>query len=262
MTPKDALTKLLGRVGASQGAAVLINDDELIQWPPTAVKAMKSQKLIAKVRPASSAVCPGCERDCVMPVHTLTAKAGAPASFIVCDKRSDINRVSVSTELLTQWQCSADSVCGFIVVSLGLRRSDKQTASPYLWEIGIASGDKLSQMLCLQANDALALVAGSKTVPVAELVEFNNGKYSLDGAMIRRLVDASTTADIRYTPSNARREARKLETQAMHESWRKTYRNLKRTHRDMSDVWLSRKIAKMDIANGRSAETIRKQMKK
>ena len=156
MTPQAALIELLGRVGASQGAAVLVNDDELSQWPSAAVAAMKSQRLIAKARPASSAICLGCERDCVMPVHTLPAKAGAPASFIVCDKRSDINRVPVPTERLLQWQCSADLVCGFVAASLGLRRSDKQTASADQWEVGIATGNKRSQMLCLQVNGALA----------------------------------------------------------------------------------------------------------
>jgi hypothetical protein len=262
MTPKDALIELLGRVGATQGAAVLVNDDELSQWPSAAVAAMISQRLIAKAGPASSAICSGCERDCVMPVHTLPAKAGAPASFIVCDKRRDINRVLVSTERLTQWQCSVNAVCGFVAVSLGLRRSDRQAASPDLWEIGIATGDKRSQMLCLQVNGALVLVAGSNMVPLAELIEYHDGEYMLDGAMIRLLVDAANTADNRYTPSNAKREARKLDTQAMYEGWRKAYRNLKKTRKNMSDVWYSQQIAKMDIAHDRNAETIRKQMKK
>jgi hypothetical protein len=39
--------------------------------------------------------------------------------------------------------------------------------------------------------------------------------------MIRQLVDSATTADNRYTPTNARREVRKLDTQAMYESWQK-----------------------------------------
>lgn len=43
MTPKDTLIELLGRVGASQGIAVLVNGEELSQWPNTAVKAMKSK---------------------------------------------------------------------------------------------------------------------------------------------------------------------------------------------------------------------------
>jgi hypothetical protein len=57
-----------------------------------AVAAMKSQKLLAKARPAVSVVCPGCEQECVMPVHTLPAGPRGPASFIFCDKRSDIQR--------------------------------------------------------------------------------------------------------------------------------------------------------------------------
>lgn len=65
-----------------------------------------------------------------------------------------------------------------------------------------------------------------------------------------------------YQPSTARRDARKLETRAMHERWRKAYRDLKRKHPDKSDVWYSLQIAKTEGARRRSAETIRKQMKK
>lgn len=260
MTPQGALIELLGRVGANQGAPVLVTEDELSLWPGAAVAAMKSQRLLAKARPASSAICPGCERDCVMPVHT-PLDTGAPASFVVCDKRSDVNRVSVPIERLTQWQGSADSVCGFVAASLGLHRSDQRAGSAGFWNIGIATGDKRSQMLCLQADGALALVAGDNAVPLAELIEHHDGGYSLDGAMIRQLVDAATTAN-RYTPSNAKREVRKLDTQAMYDSWRKAYRDLKKTRRNMSDVWYSQQIEKTDIARGRDAETIRKQMKK
>jgi hypothetical protein len=108
----------------------------------------------------------------------------------------------------------------------------------------------------------LALVATNNAVPLAELVGYRDGKYSVDGDMIRQVVDSVTTADPRYTPSNARREARKLATQALYEAWRKAYRDLKKQHRNMTGVWYSRRIEKMDIANGRSAETIRKHMKK
>ena len=69
--------------------------------------------------------------------------------------------------------------------------------------------------------------------------------------MIRRMVDAATTADPRYTPSDVKREARKLDTQELHESWRRKYRQLKRSKPGKSDVWYALKIAKMDIARGR-----------
>jgi len=259
MTPQATLIELLGRVGASQGAAVLVNDDELSLWPSAAVAAMKTQRLLTKARPASSAICPGCERDCVMPVHVLSAEGKRPArAFIACDKRGDTSRVPVPLTSLTQWQCGVDAVCGFVAATLGLRRSDKQATSANLFEIGIATGDKRSQMLCLQADGVLALVVGSNPLPLVELVEYHDGAYSLDGAMIRKLVDAATTADNRHTPSNAKREASKLDTQAMYASWQKEYRALKKKRPKMSDVWYSKQIEKMDIANGRNFSTIKK----
>jgi hypothetical protein len=262
MKPVDALIELLDRVGANHGAAVMVNDDELRQWPFEAVKAMRSQRLVAKARPAASAICPGCEHECVMPVHTVPAAARSAVSFIVCDKRSDINRVPVSVGRLIQWQCNAELVCGFIAACLGLRRSDKQRVNANQWEIGIATGNKRSQMLCLEANGELILVVGGNKVPLAELIAFCDWQYSLDGAMRRRIVDAATTADNRYTPSQAKREARKLKTQELHASWQKKYRELKRSKPRKTDSWYAHEIAKMDIAQKRSPETIRKNMKK
>lgn len=71
----------------------------------------------------------------------------------------------------------------------------------------------------------------------------------------------SINADARYTPTTARRETRKLDTQAMYKSWGKEYRKLMKNRPNMTGVWYSRQIAKLDIAQGRNAETIRKNMK-
>lgn len=262
MTPQGALVELLARVGAQRGAMVLITDEELSRWPAAAVVAMKSQHLLARARPASSVVCPGCEQQCVMPVNTIPGRSRGRASFIVCDKRSDINRVPVAAEQLTQWRCDTEAVCEFVAASLGLRRSDTHPADTGLLHIGIAAGDKRRQMLCLRADGGLALIAGNSAVPLAELIDLEDGAYSLDEAAIRQLVDSATTPDPRYTPSNARREARKLDTQAMYEGWQKAYRDLRKQRRNMSDVWYSRQIAKLKIAAGRSADTIRRHMKK
>ena len=261
MTPQSALTELLARVGAAQGAAVLVNEEELSQWPAAVVAAMKSQKLLAKARPAASAICPGCERECVMLVHTPSTATGTMASFIICDKRSDINRVPVPVSWLGQWRCDADAVCGFVAACLGLRRSEKGAVSASQWHIGMAAGGKRSQMLCLQAEGVLNVVAGNGAVLLADLVGFYQGAYSLDGARVRQLVDAATTADNRYTPSNAKREIRKQNTLEMRKRWQKAYLELKRKNRDKSDVWCSLQIAKTNNLEGRSAETIRKHMK-
>ena len=54
MKPQAALIELLARVGARNGAAVFVSAEELSQWPVAAVAAMKSQKLLARARPAIS----------------------------------------------------------------------------------------------------------------------------------------------------------------------------------------------------------------
>jgi hypothetical protein len=74
--------------------------------------------------------------------------------------------------------------------------------------------------------------------------------------------DAVILEDDRPKPTSARREARKLDTQARYKSWQKEYRILKKNRPDMSDVWYSQQIAKMVIGKGSNAETIRKRMKK
>ena len=62
--------------------------------------------------------------------------------------------------------------------------------------------------------------------------------------------------------STARREARKLDTQAKYESWQKEYRKLKRKNPEKSDTWCSLQIKKLEIAQSCKSETIRKHMKK
>lgn len=62
--------------------------------------------------------------------------------------------------------------------------------------------------------------------------------------------------------STVRREARKLDTQAMYKQWQKAYAAAVRARPNMSDLWYSQHIAKMEIAKKRSAETIRKNMKR
>jgi hypothetical protein len=262
MTPLDVLLELLERVGASRDAAALVGEDELSRWPAEAVLELKATKLLQKASPAVSVVCPGCEQECVMPVHSPPAGAGAVASFVVCDKRDDINRVAVSAERLRQWRCYAEAVGAFAAQSLGLRPESQRKAGDGLWELGLVTGKKRSQMVCLRANFALKLVAGQSAVPFAELVRYGTKGYSVDGGAIRQLVDAATTGDPRYTPKNARREARKLETHDLHVRWQKEYRALRLRRPEMSDVWYSEQIARMEISPRRSAETIRKHMKR
>ena len=260
MTPEAALIELLCRVGACLGESVTVSTEELNQWPAAAVSALKSQGLLLKARPAKSVICDGCEQDCSMPVQTVTRANGPAASFVVCDKRSDINRVPVPAARLALWRCDAQAVCGFVASSLGLQPSTVQASEAGLLPIGIARGNKRTQMLCLRVQGHLALVVGTDAMPLADVIGFENGRFTLDQAVIHQMVDAATTADPRHTPSTVKREAGRLNTQASYASWQKEYRALKKRRPNMSDVWYSEQIAKTSIAQGRNANTIKKHM--
>jgi hypothetical protein len=218
MTPLETLLELLARVEASRNAAALVNEEELSRWPVEAVRTLKTHKLLVRASPAASVACPGCEQECAMPVHTVSAGVGKATTFIVCDKRDDINRVPVPAVRLRQWQCGAEAVGSFVAHSLGLRLESQRKTGTGLWALGLVTGKRRSQMLCLQTNGALKLVVGDSAFPLAEVVRAKTEGYSVDSEAIRQLVDAATTGDSRYTPSNARRETRKLNTQALHES--------------------------------------------
>ena len=153
MTPRDALVELVERVGARHGAAVLISEEEVRQWPADAVSAIKSHGLLTRTRPATTVVCPGCEEDCVMPVQTMPAGPRGSAPFIVCDKRSDINRVALTSERVNQWKCDAAAIARFVARRLGLRRGGRRAARSGMLEIGLAAGDTRRQMLCLRTYE-------------------------------------------------------------------------------------------------------------
>ena len=118
MSPEAVLLDLGSRAGAAPSREVRVEAGELARWPREAVAALKSQKLLRKARPARGTVCPGCGMQCAMPVEKGT---GPTAPWVVCDKRSDINRVPVSADRLAQWRTSADTLGRFVADGLSLR---------------------------------------------------------------------------------------------------------------------------------------------
>ena len=189
MTTKDALIELLDRVAALNGAPTLINTDELDLWPGEAVAAMKAQKLITKARPASSVVCPGCEEECLMPVHTIAASSGNPALFIVCDKRDDIGRVPVAVALIEQWHTSGDSIADLIADLLGQQRSSMGSSSGDLWEIGVFRGAKHSSHLALLVGNKFTLTLAGYSIALQEVLTIDGETFKIDRRKLSRLVD-------------------------------------------------------------------------
>ena len=79
---------------------------------------------------------------------------------------------------------------------------------------------------------------------------------------IKTILSGKSTDDIQ-TPTSAEEKGttRKLKTQDRHNKWKLECEKFKISHTDKSDTWISIQISKMDIAEGCSSETIRKNMK-
>jgi hypothetical protein len=254
---QSALIDLLERVG-SQSEPVLMTVLEMNQWPPVAVAAMKSQKLLRKANQATSAVCTGCEENCMMPVYKTGSSSEELDFFILCDKRDDINRVAVGQDQLRRWQCSIQNVCEFVAASLGLRLSTADSTLSDTKNIGMMRGTKRTQMLLLKHNGSLALMAGSNTLTLVDLVDFFNGKFMVDAKEVKKMVNTAPPADPRYVPNTIKREVRKVRTKEKHDLWRVFYQESLAKQPTKSIAWHAEEISKRPEAGGCKPETIRK----
>ena len=74
-----------------------------------------------------------------MPVQTIPAGPREAARFIVCDKRSDINRVALTRAHMDQWKCDAEALARFVVEQVGLRRSRHRADASGTQPLGLAA---------------------------------------------------------------------------------------------------------------------------
>jgi hypothetical protein len=215
MTSQDALCELLARLGASKGAAVLISEEELSHWPQVAVNAMKSEKLLVKARPATSVVCLGCEQECVMPVHSSPAEDRIAAPFIVCDKRSDINRVAVPISRLEQWQASGVAIADLLAGLLGLRRPDSGNTSTGRSEVGVFKSGRGSSHLVLLADGKLTLTLAGHSTALADILTLEGNGFKLDKRTLVRLIEkpVGSAGDAESAAQRRARIKRRVQTE-------------------------------------------------
>ena len=117
-----------------------------------------------------------------------------------------------------------------------------------------------SDEVVFAVNAAVSAATGAR-VSVTDM-DWNPALHGMDAFIaecpdIRRMLAASTSP-AELSP----RELRKQDTAALHARWQQAYKDLKAQHPDKSDAWIANKIERMPIAEGRSAETIRRNMKR
>jgi hypothetical protein len=262
MTVQEVLQELIQRLGSANDAVLAW--EQVREWPTGAIEIFQTAGWIVPGAPASMVECSGCEQNCYMPVRVVPARnQQAARALIVCDRRDDMGQVKIAMSRLRQWQITDAQVAQWISGALGLKGKPQRDKASGVFALGHLQGKRQLGLVQLDVAGSVALKVSGHLRPLIELVDVEGEHPTIDRAAILEMVDLPPPSEpaVRYQPSTTQREVRRLETRARYESWQKAYRSLKKTRPNMSDVWYSQQIAKMDVAGRRDAGTIKKHMK-
>jgi hypothetical protein len=108
-----------------------------------------------------------------------------------------------------------------------------------------------------QLNLSLSLTPAQEQDILARIAEhiLSNAQLRIDSDSLNTLLKP-VSHDTAAQPT-----VRKTATQLRRAKWQRTYLKLKEQYPHQSDTWIAARIAKMDIADGRDVDTIRKNMK-
>ncbi|RLA51510.1 MAG: hypothetical protein DRR42_10150 [Gammaproteobacteria bacterium] len=256
----QTLTNLIGHVDASD-KPVTLTWDEVQQWQDGVLARFQVAGLLAKDVNTQSLTCTGCEKHCFMPIYQTD---DGQRAFIVCDdpdKQDQMGRIEVPLERLQQWQASARQFARVIAGLLGFESRPVYQKTSVSYALGMLKSERGRRWVSLTVQP-LALEINRHAVILGELLYFDAEKLVIDCPRIDELLGlAPSDTGKTYTPDVSKREERKLATQAMYQDWHDEYLALKQKHSNKPNTWYSMQISKMDIAQGKDSETIRKNMK-
>jgi hypothetical protein len=267
MTLNNVLLSLLEAMGAT-GETYFVGWDTVQQWPDGALANLLETGILTASNPALSVECRACENRCFMDVRHLPGGDKRPTrAFVVCDDpemQGQMGRIQIPLERLQQWKVTAFQMAKVTAGLLDIECKTEDRHGQTNIRVGMVKGKNGRRWLSLNKSP-LTLEINDHRVLLEEVLFFENDVLCIDRRRIHQLIDkAPRSAGKRYKPSTEKRETRKRKTEAMHEDWREEYLKLRRKYPDTvrhSDSWIAIQIAKLDIAQARDAETIRKNMK-
>lgn len=265
MTFNSVLASLLELLDSTSKPIMVVNWDSIQTWPGGVLEKLVEAGILIPAAKAQSLECLGCEHRCFMDVVTQTSKNKSLAcAFIVCDEpdmQSQMGKIEISLERLQQWKCSAKQFAEVIAGLLDIEDKIEYSLGQNNIRIGVLKGSKGRRWVSLNTNP-LSLEINRHIMSVEEVLFFEGEQLTLDKLRINGLVNSDPQSKgKKYNPSTDKRAASKLKTKAMHQDWKDAYLKLKKEHSGKSDTWCALKITKMDISQGKSSETIRKNMK-
>lgn len=245
MTPHAALSDLLARLAAQDSCAVHLGRDDFAQWPSEFVAAAKSARLLERARPASSSVCPGCERQCAMPVHVIPTTDGRPVrAFISCDKPEDMGRVTVKLSDLARWRITDQSLARALARLLGIPDPLQRDGSSRCWAMEPPPGHERGGALTLSLDGSPTLTAAGGSIALADLLRLDGGMLCVSEEFLLDLLQG----EIRQPKSEVgsaewRRQSARTAANARHDR----PGGSREKQRKIREIWASGKYSTRDI---------------
>jgi len=233
------------------------------QWPSGALEYFVQAGVLKSASSAQSIECNACEHCCFMDVMIQPGEDGADnRAFIVCDlpeMQMQMGRIQIPLERLQQWTTGFKQLAEVIAGLLGFDGHIEYKTEQESIRLGMLKSKSGRRWVSLKSLP-LVLEVNGFSVPVSELLFFDDGELAIDKLRIDGLINSKPVSKA-YTPSIDKREARKLSTRDKYQDWQDEYVSLQKEHPQRSKIWFSRQIAKLPIAQGASSETIRRQLK-
>lgn len=262
MNLSAVLNDVLAALDGSDGP-ILFSHDTVQDWNHGVLDVLMAQGLLKQASVTSSLECRGCEERCFSDVIVQTSPAGRSRAYIVCevpDKQAEMGRVAVPVERLMQWQSSVVMVARMVAGALGLEHDLSLVNAVAGMRLGMLQSPHGRRWVSLRAN-SLALEVNQQVIPLSELLYVEKGLVTLDRPRIENALSLNLgSVGKTYSPNTDKREARKRSTEAMRQDWRDAHAQLQREHPGKRKRWYSIRIARLPMACGRDAETIRRQL--
>jgi hypothetical protein len=189
---------------------VVVSSDELQQWPVDAVAAFKAHGALRPGKPSDTAVCPGCERACVMPVQQRQQPTRPAAAFVVCDKRDDLGRVALTAAHLERWRVDGQTLGDALAGLLDTSACHPVPGVSFLYRLGVVEGaaDKAPVQLRFEESGRAVLEVAGHSVELAAVLKVAGTKLALDTRHLARCADAPASGAALPPETPAQRTAR------------------------------------------------------
>jgi hypothetical protein len=233
-------------------------------WQPNVFELLLKNHVIKPTDKANNIQCQICENHCTVSVTRHKYPNNKIRYYAVCVDdymHEQVGRMTIPPEQLMQWQCNTKQLTKIIARLLDIENDitfSVTTDHTRLTMLPSNSGRKWITLI----HQPLALEINQVIMPLETLLYFDGDSLALDKDKINHALNIKQPITAKdYSSNTVKLENRKANTQAKYQDWQDAAIKLKKKNPTKNKTWISQQIAKMPIAQGKSAETIRKRIK-